>query len=91
MGGEACVLTRTEGPVRIIVINRLEARNAVDGPTAGALRTAFLDFGADDRLHAGVPGHAVAGGCPVIEAEAVTGAARFAGGAGRHGRFHAHD
>ena len=28
-----------------------------------------------------------AGGFPVIEAEAVTGAARFAGGAGRHGRF----
>ena len=28
-----------------------------------------------------------AGGFPVIEAEAVAGAARFAGGAGRHGRF----
>jgi enoyl-CoA hydratase len=32
-----------------------------------------------------------AGGYPIVEAEAVGGAARFAAGAGRHGRFHETD
>ena len=44
----------SDGPVRIITINRPEARNAVDGPTAAALANAFRDFDADDRLSVGV-------------------------------------
>ena len=37
-----------DGPVTIIEINRPEARNAVDGPTAALLADAFRAFAADD-------------------------------------------
>ena len=37
-----------EGPVTIVTIDRPEARNAVDGPTAAALADAFRDFDADE-------------------------------------------
>ena len=37
-----------EGPVSIVTIDRPEARNAVDGPTAAALAGAFRDFDADE-------------------------------------------
>ena len=36
------------GPVTTVVIDRPEARNAVDGPTAAALADAFREFDADD-------------------------------------------
>jgi enoyl-CoA hydratase len=36
------------GPVTTVVIDRPEARNAVDGPTAAALAEAFREFDADD-------------------------------------------
>ncbi len=36
-----------DGPVWTVTINRPEARNAVDGPTAQALAQAFRDFDAD--------------------------------------------
>ncbi len=36
------------GPITTVVIDRPEARNAVDGPTAAALADAFRDFEADD-------------------------------------------
>lgn len=36
-----------DGPVTVVTIERPEARNAVDGPTAAALATAFRDFDAD--------------------------------------------
>ena len=39
-----------EGPVAIVTIDRPEARNAVDRPTADALVDAFTRFDADDRL-----------------------------------------
>jgi len=39
-----------EPPVLIVRINRPEARNAVDGPTAAALAAAFRDFDADPEL-----------------------------------------
>jgi enoyl-CoA hydratase len=42
MSGD-CVLTRREGPVLVVTINRPEKRNAVDRPTAEALRAAFSD------------------------------------------------
>jgi enoyl-CoA hydratase len=36
------------GPVTTVIMDRPEARNAVDGPTAAALAGAFRDFDADD-------------------------------------------
>lgn len=42
------VLTTTQGPVRIITINRPQARNAVDHDTALALYDAFKAFDADE-------------------------------------------
>jgi enoyl-CoA hydratase len=44
------VETTTDGPVLIVTINRPEARNAVDGPTAAALADAFRAFDANDDL-----------------------------------------
>ena len=49
-----------EGPVSIVTIDRPEARNAVDGPTAAALSRAFRDFDADE--HAAVAVLTGAGG-----------------------------
>ncbi len=45
---------RTDGPVLVVTIDRREARNAVDGPTATALVTAFRDFDADESLSVAV-------------------------------------
>lgn len=44
----------TVGSTRIVTINRPEARNAVDGPTAVALEEAFDDFDRDDDLSVAV-------------------------------------
>jgi len=41
------VLVERSGPVTTVILNRPEARNAVDGPTAAALAEAFADFDAD--------------------------------------------
>ncbi|WP_262731723.1 crotonase/enoyl-CoA hydratase family protein [Alloalcanivorax marinus] len=48
------VLTRTDGAVRTIIINRPEKRNAVDRPTATALRAAFEAFEADAEVRVAV-------------------------------------
>ena len=40
----------TDGPLAIVTLDRPEARNAVDGPTAGALADAFRRFDADAGL-----------------------------------------
>lgn len=40
----------TDGAVAVVTIDRPEARNAVDGPTAAALSEAFRRFEADDDL-----------------------------------------
>jgi enoyl-CoA hydratase len=42
------------GPVTTVVIDRPEARNAVDGPTAAALADAFRSFDADPAAHVAV-------------------------------------
>ncbi|CAN5875623.1 crotonase/enoyl-CoA hydratase family protein [soil metagenome] len=42
------VTTADQGPVRVITIDRPEVRNAVDGPTAANLETAFESFDADE-------------------------------------------
>lgn len=44
------VLTETRGPVRIVTINRPQARNAVDHDTALALYEAFKAYDADDTV-----------------------------------------
>ena len=44
----------TDGAIAIVTINRPEARNAVDGPTAKALAETFRRFDTDDRLEAAV-------------------------------------
>jgi enoyl-CoA hydratase len=43
-----------DGPVAIVAIDRPEARNAVDGPTAAALAQAFRRFDADAALSVAV-------------------------------------
>ncbi len=59
------VSATTEGPVTTIVLHRPHRRNAVDGPTAAALRRAFDAFEADATQHvavlAGGGGHFCAG------------------------------
>ena len=42
------VRTEVDGPVLIVTIDRPQARNAVDGPTARALAAAFRAFDTDD-------------------------------------------
>ncbi len=44
------VTSEREGPVAIVTIDRPEARNAVDRPTAVALADAFRTFDSDDTL-----------------------------------------
>lgn len=48
------ILTDTRGPVRVISINRPDARNAVDRATAEALADAFRAFDADDSVSVAV-------------------------------------
>jgi enoyl-CoA hydratase len=59
------VLLETDGPVLIVTIDLPDKRNAVDGLTAAALRSAFERFEADDALRVailtGAGGHFCAG------------------------------
>ena len=48
------ILVSNDGPVRTIIINRPDCRNAVDPVTAATLRTAFLDFEADEFAQVGI-------------------------------------
>jgi len=48
------LLITSEGPVRILRINRPEARNAIDSHTARALREAWLDFDRDPAALVGI-------------------------------------
>ncbi|MFC7497058.1 MULTISPECIES: crotonase/enoyl-CoA hydratase family protein [unclassified Nocardioides] len=48
------VRVETDGPVTTVVIDRPEARNAVDGPTASALADAFRAFDTDDAQRVAV-------------------------------------
>src|SRR5262245_53637152 len=47
-GPRMSVHVETEGPVTTVVLDRPEARNAVDRETAGALADAFREFDADE-------------------------------------------
>ncbi|MDP2228545.1 MAG: crotonase/enoyl-CoA hydratase family protein [Moraxellaceae bacterium] len=59
------VLVERRPPLLVVTLNRPEARNAVDGPTAAALAEAFRAFEADDALSVailtGAGGHFCAG------------------------------
>ncbi|MFI7402403.1 crotonase/enoyl-CoA hydratase family protein [Streptomyces sp. NPDC049541] len=48
------VRTERQGHVTTVVLSRPEARNAVDGPTAGELVAAFREFEADDEARVAV-------------------------------------
>lgn len=48
------VLVEDRGPVRTVIINRPEVRNAVDGATARALWQAFRDFESEETARAAV-------------------------------------
>ena len=48
------IRTEREGPVSIVIIDRAQARNAVDRPTADALADAFRAFDADDTARVAV-------------------------------------
>jgi enoyl-CoA hydratase len=50
----AIVDFEADGTIAIVTLNRPDARNAVDGPTAKALAEAFRRFEADDGLEAAV-------------------------------------
>src|SRR5439155_21111259 len=50
------VRVERSGPVTTVLINRPAARNAVDGPTAGALADAFRAFDADETAAVAVLG-----------------------------------
>ncbi|MFC4250695.1 crotonase/enoyl-CoA hydratase family protein [Sinimarinibacterium flocculans] len=62
---EASVLVERREPLVVVTINRPQARNAVDGPTAQQLAEAFRAFDADDALRVailtGAGGHFCAG------------------------------
>ena len=47
-------LVSNDEPVRTIIINRPDCRNAVDPETAATLRTAFLDFEADESAQVAI-------------------------------------
>ena len=51
---EASVLVERQPPLLIVTLNRPAARNAVDGPTAAALATAFREFEADPELRVAI-------------------------------------
>lgn len=64
-GLASVVLVERRPPLMIVTLNRPDARNAVDGPTAAALAEAFRAFDADDALKVailtGAGGHFCAG------------------------------
>jgi enoyl-CoA hydratase len=51
---DSAVQLVSDGPIATITLHRPACRNAVDGPTADALREAFARFEADDRLRVAV-------------------------------------
>jgi Enoyl-CoA hydratase/carnithine racemase len=88
------VRIETQGAVATVVIDRPERKNAVDAQTARDLAEAFRAVEANGEIGAavlwGAGGTFCAGGdLKAIGSEGSrirpTGAARFAGGAGRHG------
>ncbi|CRY82293.1 enoyl-CoA hydratase [Nocardia farcinica] len=52
--GAMSVRVEKNGPVTTVILDRPQARNAVDGPTAAALAAAFREFDADPEAAAAV-------------------------------------
>jgi enoyl-CoA hydratase/carnithine racemase len=53
-GGTVTVRVERDGSVTTVVLDRATVRNAVDGPTAAALSSAFTEFGRDAAAHVAV-------------------------------------
>ena len=54
MNGHPAICVENDGPISTIIIARPEKRNAVDGPMARALLSAFTAFEADEALRVAV-------------------------------------
>ncbi|MHB8670626.1 MAG: crotonase/enoyl-CoA hydratase family protein [Acidimicrobiales bacterium] len=67
------VLSEVEGPLLLVTINRPEARNAIDGPTAAALFEAFSVFEAETELSVAVLSGAGGAFCAGADLKAVSG------------------
>ena len=70
------VLVDTDGAVRVVTVNRPQARNAVDRETAGQLFDAFAEFDADDSVGAAVLTGAAGTFCAGADLKAVAGGAQ---------------
>ncbi|HEX7168290.1 MAG TPA: crotonase/enoyl-CoA hydratase family protein [Acidimicrobiales bacterium] len=70
---ESTVTVERDGPVTIVTIDRPEVRNAVDGPTAGALAAAFRAFDADDGAMVAVLTGAGGTFCAGADLKAISG------------------
>ena len=66
------VRSEADGPVAVVTIDRPEVRNAVDGPTADALRESFESFDADDALAVAVLTGASGAFCAGADLKAVS-------------------
>jgi enoyl-CoA hydratase len=73
------VLTADDGPVRVVTINRPEARNAVDPATAAALRAAFEAAMGDAKISVVVLTGADGAFCAGADLKAVAAGASFPG------------
>jgi len=67
------VRAERSGPVTTVILDRPQARNAVDGPTAAALAGAFRDFDADETAHVAVLWGAGGAFCAGADLKAVGG------------------
>lgn len=73
---EAKVIVRQDGPVTTILINRPEARNAVDNETADALADAFRTFDANEAASVAVIAGKDTGFCAGADLKAVASGER---------------
>lgn len=74
--GSEKVIVQRDGPVTTIIINRPEARNAVDNETADALADAFRAFDADDSASVAVIAGKETGFCAGADLKAVASGER---------------
>lgn len=72
------VLVERDGPVTTVLINRPQARNAVDNETADRLADAFRAFEADDTAHVAVLGGTGGAFCAGADLKAVASGERQA-------------
>lgn len=68
---DQAVLTTIDEGIFIITLNRPDKRNAVDGPTADALRRAFTEFEENDALRVAILCGAGSNFCAGADLEAI--------------------